>query len=64
MGCNRIIEPLGIVDRRSSTGVMTAGYRTMMPGLFGCIQTSKVSASVMHRPQRPYTCMIHAHEDT
>jgi hypothetical protein len=45
MGCNRIIEPLGIVDRRSSTGVMTAGYRTMMPGLFCCIQTGKVNAS-------------------
>jgi hypothetical protein len=45
MGCNRIREPLGIVYRRSSTGVMTAGYRIMMPGLFGCIQTGKVNAS-------------------
>ena len=58
MGCIRIIEPLGIVDRRSSTGVMTAGYRTMMPGLFGCIQTSKVNASVMHRPQQPCKCNV------
>jgi len=43
----------GLVDRRSSTGFMTAGYRIDMPGLFGGIQTSicMVNASVMHGPR-------------
>ena len=47
----------GLVDRRSSTGFMTAGYRIDMPGLFGCIQTSisMANASVIHglRPKGP-----------